>query len=161
MQENIELKQDIQEQQEYDVVGEINKIKENMINKAEYDKLKAERDNFAKALVEGTKVTEPKQAVPIADLRERLFGKNSDSLSNLDYVQTALELREAILKDTGKDIFVGSGSKLTPDDTDFAKAQKVASALEHCIAVADGDSETFTRELMRITDDVKLPRKRG
>lgn len=150
--------QETVEDESYDVVSEINKIKENTVSKDEYNRLRAERDKYAKALIEGTQVTEPKQAVPIADLREKLL--NSDSLSNLDYVQTALQLREAILEDTGEDIFVGKGSKLTPDDNDYLKAQQVADAFQHCVEVSDGNSEIFTRELMRITNDVKLPRKR-
>ncbi len=144
---------------EYDVISEINKIKENTVSIDEYNKIKAQRDKYAKALVEGTQVDEKKQAVPIADLRAKLFGKNSDSLSNLDYVSTALELRNAILDTSGKDIFVGSGSKLTPDESDYRKAQRVADAFQQCIDNSEGDSEIFTRELMRITEDVKIPKK--
>lgn len=142
---------------EYDIVAEVNKIKETMVDKADYDKLRAERDKYAKALVEGTKVDVNKQSASVDDLRKKLFSDNSE-LSNLDYVQTALELRQAILDNGGDDIFVGRGSKLTPDDNDYAKAKKVAEALQSCIDNAEGNSEIFTRELMRITDDVKLPR---
>lgn len=142
---------------EYDVVAEVNKIKESMVDKADYDKLRAERDKYAKALVEGTKVDVNKQSASVEDLRKKLFNNDSE-LSNLDYVQTALELRQAILDNGGDDIFVGRGSKLTPDDNDYAKAKKVAEALQSCIDNADGNSEIFTRELMRITEDVKLPR---
>lgn len=141
---------------EYDVVAEVNKIKETMVDKADYDKLRAERDKYAKALVEGTKVDVNKQSASVDDLRKKLFSDNSE-LSNLDYVQTALELRQAILDNGGDDIFVGRGSKLTPDDNDYAKAKKVAEALQSCIDNAEGNSEIFTRELMRITDDVKIP----
>ena len=141
---------------EYDVVAEVNKIKESMVDKADYDKLRAERDKYAKALVEGTKVDVNKQSASVDDLRKKLFNSDNE-LSNLDYVQTALELRQAILDNGGDDIFVGRGSKLTPDDNDYAKAKKVAEALQSCIDNAEGNSEIFTRELMRITEDVKIP----
>ena len=41
-----------------------------------------------------------------------------------------------------------------PDNSDYEAAQRVADALQSCVEVADGDSEIFTRELMRITNDV-------
>ena len=151
-----EIKEQEITQEDYDVVAEVNKIKETMVDKADYDKLRAERDKYAKALVEGTKVDVNKQAMPIADLRKKLFNSDNE-LSNLDYVQTALELRQAILDNGGDDVFVGRGSKLTPDDNDYAKAKKVAEALQSCIDNAEGNSEIFTRELMRITEDVKIP----
>ncbi len=162
MNENIEniTEQPVAAEQpaEYDVISEVNKIKENMVNKTDYDRLRAERDKYAKALIEGTKVNDQKTATPVEDLRKKLFNNNNE-LSNLEYVSTALELRNAILETSGEDIFVGKGSKLTPDDNDYIQAQKVADAFSHCIEVADGNSEVFTRELMRITEDVKLPRK--
>ena len=153
-----EIKEQETTQEDYDVVAEVNKIKETMIDKAAYDKIKAERDKYCKALVEGTKVDD-KQAMPIADLRNKLF--NSE-LSNLEYAETALELREAILNDSkgNTDIFVGRGSKFQPDSNDFQKAQQVADAFQYCIDIADGDSDIFTRELMRITNDVNLPKKK-
>lgn len=153
-----EIKEQEVKQEDYDVVAEVNKIKETMIDKAAYDKIKAERDKYCKALVEGTKVDD-KQAMPIADLRNKLF--NSE-LSNLEYAETALALREAILKDSkgNTDIFVGRGAKFQPDSNDFQKAQQVADAFQYCIDIADGDSDIFTRELMRITNDVNLPKKK-
>lgn len=166
MNENQTIKQEEQVQvnapeyaPEYDVVGEINKIRETMIDKEAYDKLRAERDKYAKALIEGTKVNDdqPKHSASVEDLRNKLF--NSE-LSNLEYVEAALELREAILEDTNgvNDIFVGKGSKLTPSEEDYKCAEKVAEAFKSCVEIADGNSEIFTRELMRITNDVKLPR---
>ena len=151
-----------QNNESYDVIGEINRIKESMVDKEAYDKLRAERDKYAKALVEGTKVNDdqPKHSASVEDLRNKLF--NSE-LSNLEYVEAALELREAILQDTNgaNDIFVGKGSKLTPSEEDYKCAEKVAEAFKSCVEVADGNSEIFTRELMRITNDVKLPRTSG
>ena len=84
-------------------------------------------------------------------MRTDLFTKD---LSNLDYAKKALTLRNELIEREGVDIFVGKGSKLTPDESDYAAAQKVADAFQQCIDVADGDSEIFTRELMRITKDV-------
>lgn len=142
----------------YDPVTEIQKLKSNTVSKEEYNKVLEENKRYMKALIEGEQIEfsgAETEKVDISELREKLFSPASE-LSNLDYVQTALKLREAIIDTEGRDIFVGSGSKLTPDTNDYETAQKVADSLQSCIDVAEGNSEIFTRELMRITSDSPL-----
>ena len=142
--------------EEFDPVQAINELKQNSVDKDEYAKVKAERDKYLKALIDGSQIAEnlPKGEAPDIDaLRKELFDENAD-LSNLEYVTKALQLRNALIDAEGIDIFVGKGSKLTPTAEDYETAQKVADAFQSCIEVADGDSEIFTRELMRITKDV-------
>ena len=139
---------------EFDPVAAINDIKANTVPKEDYEKVKAERDKYCKALIEGTQVVEEKkEPVDIDKLRKELFSEDSD-LSNLEYVSKAVQLRDAIIERDGEDIFVAKGNKLAPTEDDYIAAQKVTDAFKHCIEVADGDSEIFTRELMRITNDV-------
>lgn len=139
---------------EFDPVAAINDIKANTVPKEDYEKVKAERDKYCKALIEGTQVVEEKkEPVDIDKLRKELFSEDSD-LNNLDYVSKAVQLRDAIIERDGEDIFVAKGSKLAPTEDDYIAAQKVTDAFKHCIEIADGDSEIFTRELMRITNDV-------
>lgn len=144
---------------EFDPVQAINELKQNTVSKEEYNKLKAEKDKYLKALIEGSQVAdEKKEPVDIKELRKALFNPDSE-LSNLNYARKALQLREAIIEQEGRDIFVGKGSKLTPTNEDYEAAQKVADVFQNCIDVADGNSEIFTRELMRVTNDVALPTK--
>ena len=144
---------------EFDPVQAINELKQNTVSKEEYNKLKAEKDKYLKALIEGSQVAdEKKEPVDIKELRKDLFNPDSE-LSNLDYARKALQLREAIIEQEGRDIFVGKGSKLTPTNEDYEAAQRVADVFQNCIDVADGNSEIFTRELMRVTNDVALPTK--
>lgn len=144
---------------EFDPVQAINELKQNSVSKDEYNKLKAEKDKYLKALIEGSQVAdEKKEPVDIKQLRKDLFNPDNE-LSNLDYAKKALQLREAIIEEEGRDIFVGKGSKLTPSNEDYEAAQKVADVFQNCIDVADGNSEIFTRELMRVTNDVALPTK--
>lgn len=139
---------------EFDPVAAINDIKANTVPKEDYEKVKAERDKYCKALIEGTQVVEEKkEPVDIDALRKDLFSEDSD-LSNLEYVKKAVALRDALIDEEGVDIFVAKGNKLAPTDEDYEAAERVAQAYKHCIEVADGDSEIFTRELMRITQDV-------
>lgn len=138
---------------EFDPVQAINELKQNSVSKEAYNKVVEEKNKYLKALIDGNQVAEaqPKEPVDVDALRADLFGKD---LSNLDFAKKALELRDAIIDEEGVDIFVGTGSKLTPTQEDYEAAQKVADVFQSCIEVADGDSEIFTRELMRLTDDV-------
>ena len=142
--------------EEFDPVKEIEKLKQTMVSKDEYDKIVAERNKYCKALIDGTSIESEakKEPVDINKLRNDLFTKD---LSNLEFVEKALTLRNEIIEEKGEDIFVGSGSKLTPTQEDYLVAQKVADGMQSCIDVANGNSEIFTRELMRITKDVTLP----
>lgn len=138
---------------EFDPVQAINELKQNSVSKEQYQKVVEEKNKYLKALIDGNQVAEaqPKEPVNIDELRNSLFG---EELSNLDYAKKALKLRDAIIEKEGKDIFVGRGSKLTPTTEDYECAQHVADVFQQCIDVAEGDSEIFTRELMRLTDDV-------
>ena len=137
---------------EFDPVQALSELKQNSVSKDQYNKVIAERDRYAKALFNGTSEDiEKKEPVDIDTLRKDLFTKD---LSNLEFAEKALALREAIIEKDGVDIFVGKGEKLAPTDEDYRAAQKVADGLRSCVDIADGNSEIFTRELMRITNDV-------
>ena len=140
---------------EFDPVQAINELKQNSVSKEDYNKVVAEKNKYLKALIDGNQVAEVqnKEPVDIDGLRKELFSGEKD-LTNLEYAKKALELRDAIIERDGVDIFVGRGSKLTPTDDDYEAAQRVADGFQQCIDVAQGDSEIFTRELMRITEDV-------
>ena len=137
---------------EFDPVQAINELKKNTVSKEEYNKVKAEKDKYLKALIEGSQVAdEKKEPVDIDELRKSLFTKDLD---NLTFAKKALELRNELIERDGVDIFVGKGNKYAPDKSDYEAAQRVADAFQSCVDIADGDSEIFTRELMRITNDV-------
>lgn len=146
------------ENAEFDPIQAINELKQNSVKKEEYEKVVAEKNKYLKALIDGEATdlpTQKKEPVDIDALRKDLFGKD---LSNLDYAKKALALREAIIEKDGVDIFAGKSQHHNPDDDDYATAQKVADALQSCVEIADGDTEIFTRELMRITNDGISPK---
>lgn len=145
----------VNQETEFDAVAAINELKKNSVSKDEYNKVLAEKNKYLKALIDGNQVAEAQQKEPvdIDALRRDLFSGEKD-LTNLEYAQKSLELRDALIDRDGVDIFVGRGSKLSPTDDDYEAAQRVADAFKQCIDVAQGDSEIFTRELMRITEDV-------
>lgn len=140
-----------------DYIETIKQLKQTTVPKTELEKLQAENKKLLDTLLEGGEMeaaASTAQKRTPDEIRKELFGDNADSLTNLEFAQKAIELREAILDEGGIDPFVPQGSKIIAEDSDFATAEKVAEALKSCIEYADGNSEIFTNELMRITADV-------
>lgn len=135
-----------------DYVEQIRQLKENTVSKADYDKLKAENKKILDAYVNGQQIegvaATAAEKPDINKLKETLA---NDDLSNLDYCKTALELRETVIAEGGRDPFLPWGQNIAPTAEDVAAADRVAAALKSCIEYAEGDSEVFTNELQRIT----------
>ena len=146
-----------------DYIEAIQTLKQNSVDRSEYDKLRAENKKLIDAVVNG----QPGQEEPavskhskeqIDDLRNDLFNSPKE-LNNLEYVTKAMELREALIENGEPDPFLPVGKQISPTRDDIEGAEKVAQVYKECIEYAEGDSEVFTNELMRRTRDVKLPRK--
>lgn len=138
-----------------DYINAINELKANSVSKEKYEKVKAENKQLLNSLIsnepiEGVKPAEPKPTVD--ELRRKLFTRDAE-LSNVEYVSTALDLREALLEAGEKDPFLPYGSKIVPTQEDLECAERVATVLKECVEYADGDSEVFTNELQRRTID--------
>ena len=146
-----------------DYIAAIKELKQNSVDRSEYDKLRAENKKLIDAVVNG----QPGQEEPVVskhskeqidDLRNDLFNSPRE-LNNLEYITKAMELREALIENGEPDPFLPVGKQISPTRDDIEGAEKVAQVYQECIAYAEGDSEVFTNELMRRTRDVKLPRK--
>ena len=146
-----------------DYLAAIKELKENSVNRSEYDKLRAENKKLIDAVVNGQPGQEEQVVVKhskeqIDDLRNELFNSPKE-LNNLEYITKAMELREALIENGEPDPFLPVGKQISPTRDDLEGAEKVAQVYKECIEYAEGDSEVFTNELMRRTRDVKLPRK--
>ena len=143
-------------------IDEIQNLKENTVSKEQYEKKCEENRKLIQSLANGTPLPGAEQEPPkpsIDELRKKLA--NGDQLSNLEYVKTVLALRNSLIEKGEQDPFVPQGANVKPEATDWATAQRVADAFQSCIDYADGDSEIFTTELMRITkDSAPIPTKR-
>lgn len=134
-----------------DYLAAIQELKQNSVNRSEYDKLKAENKKLINAVVNGQTIdanSEPEHR-PVDEIRDELFNHEH---SNLDYVKLALELRGALIAEGKTDPFLPVGSQISPTADDEEKAEKVAQIYQECIDYADGDSKLFTQELMRRTN---------
>ena len=146
-----------------DYITAIKELKQNSVNRSEYEKLRAENKKLIDAVVNGQPGQEEQVVVKhskeqIDDLRNDLFNSPKE-LNNLEYVTKAMELREALMENGEPDPFLPVGKQISPTRDDIEGAEKVAQVYKECIEYAEGDSEVFTNELMRRTRDVKLPRK--
>ena len=80
-----------------DYIATINELKSTTVARTEYEKLKRENRQLLDSLVNGTnpEVAQPIQKKSIKELRDDLV---RGDLNNLNYVSTALELREAMIE---------------------------------------------------------------
>ena len=146
-----------------DYLAAIKELKENSVNRSEYEKLRAENKKLIDAVVNARPGQEEQVLVKhskeqIDDLRNDLFNSPRE-LNNLEFITKTMELREALMENGEPDPFLPVGKQISPTRDDIEGAEKVAQVYKECIDYAEGDSEVFTNELMRRTRDVKLPRK--
>ena len=147
-----------------DYIDQIKKLKENSVSKDDYDKLRLDNKRLIDALANGTQLegkVEPKiDAVDkINECRKKLFSKGTN-LNNLEYCDTALQLRDALIENGERDPFLPFGHNVIATDSDIETANRVATIMKDCIDYADGDSDIFTNELQRRTVDISIPKKK-
>lgn len=147
------------EQDTNNYIEAIKEMKANSVSKQAYDKLKEENKQLLDSLINGKEIELPKQKEPvdIDKIRSKLFDEDRP-LSNLEYVSNALKLRDELLERGERDPFLPYGQNISPTDEDIIKADRVATVMKECVEYADGDSELFTNELMRRTNDA-MPAK--
>ena len=142
-----------------DYLATIKELKENTVDRKQYEELVTENRKLLKSIVDGRgEVEQPKQEAVenVKELRAKLFGPDAQEINNLEYIKSALELRKQLILKGEQDPFLPAGEKITPTHDDELAAQRVADVLQECIDYANGDSAVFTNELQRRTRDVKI-----
>ena len=147
-----------------DYIDQIKKLKENSVSKEDYDKLRLDNKRLIDALANGTQIEDAvgskvSAVEKINECRKKLFSKENN-LSNLEYCDTALKLRDALIENGERDPFLPFGHEVVATDSDYESANRVATVMKECIDYADGDSNIFTNELQRRTVDVVIPKKK-
>ena len=135
-----------------DYISALNEMKKNTVSKEAYDKLREDNKKLLDTIVSGQSLeqTEVKEEVDVDALRKELFGKSRKDLSNLEYVDKALQLRKALMEKGEQDPFVmKAGRTSSPEAEDFKKAERVASVLQECVDIADGNDSVFDNEFQR------------
>lgn len=143
-----------------DYIAAIKELKENSVDKTQYEKLRQENKQLLDSLVNGTgnanEQSTQEVKVDVKELKEHLM---EDGISNLDYVTTALKLRNEVLAKEDKDLFCPVGTQYTPSNEDIASAEKVAAELQRMVDEAEGNNDIFNNEFQRGVVDVSLPKR--
>ena len=133
-----------------DYIEAIQSLKQNSVDKSKYDALRLENKRLLQAVVNGQTVEVPKEEkVDIQELRNKLANSSEEGMTNLDYITTALKLREAVIKEGGTDPFVPIGSKYSPTQIDYERANRVATILQEMVDDSNGDPNVFLNEYQR------------
>lgn len=150
-----------EETEENDYIQAINELKANTVDKSQYEKLKAENKKLLDSLVSGQtpEIAKIVEKPDINELRKKLFNPDNN-LSNLEYVDNMLKLRNVLIENGEIDPFLPIGEKVEITADTVQKAENVAKALQDCVDYAEGDSGIFTAQLQRIMKD-NGPIKRG
>lgn len=145
-------------------IDTITELKRTSVSRAEYDKVCDENRKLLTSIVNGTAMenssTESPATPTIDELRNQAYGKDCDVLTDLEYVKTVLNLRDAVMEATGHDPFIPDGKKYTATLEDQVAAQRTYDGLAHCVDIADGDNSVFLREFARITNDTQILRRK-
>ena len=150
-----------EETEENDYIQAINELKANTVDKSQYEKLKAENKKLLDSLVSGQTpdIAKPVEKPDINELRKKLFNTDNN-LSNLEYVNNMMKLRNVLIENGERDPFLPIGEKVEITADTVQKAEDVANVLQDCVDFAEGDSGIFTAQLQRIMKD-NGPIKRG
>jgi len=137
-----------------------------MVTREEYDRLARENSILVKAAAQQPAMGGARPARPS---REELIKKvtSGKQLSNLEYAEAYLAIREDMLENGEEDPMYGTRiTSVNAEDERVARdsIERVVKVLQHCVEVADGDSSVFDTEFQKniVNDPVAMPgRKRG
>lgn len=142
-----------------DYISALNEMKKNTVSKDSYNKLKEENKRLLNSLVSGETMSVEVKPVDVNELRNKLFAEDAD-LNNVAFIDTALQLRTALMEQGEPDPFLPIGKRISPTEEDISCANRVATVLQECVDYAQGDSAAFTNELQRRTIDTSPMRRR-
>ena len=143
-----------------DYISAINEIKQNSVPREKYEQLEREKKELINALKSNSQINlvDDREKKSLDELRSDLFNSGKD-LSNLEYVERTLALRDALIENGEQDPFLPNGKNYSITQDDINKAEMVAQTFRECVDYANGNSQLFTQELMRRTKDDGLLRR--
>ena len=152
----------VEEMNNEQYIAAIEELKATTVSRDAYNKLRTENKQLLDALVSGQQLpqTQTEEKPSVEDLRNKLFATDGNDLSNLQYVKTALSLRNSLIEAGERDPFLPYGDKVDITSEQIDTAEKVANALQEMVDFAEGDSGVFTAEYQRRVKDIAIPRGR-
>ena len=150
-----EKKEKKSEQSNVELAKALKEARENSVPKSDYEKLEKENKELVAQIINGEGNVGNGQPTPdkvdIKVLREELYGPKGADLSNLEFWEKTLQLRQAVIEQEGYDPFLPHGAKIKPNEQDVERAEAVAKTVRECIDKSEGSSEVFTALLQQET----------
>lgn len=133
-------------------INQINDLKKKTVSREEYERIKNDNKELAKALISGTGakipgITEPDKKPDLDDLRKKIFTKKSKN--DLEYFTNLLALRDGVMADGQPDPFLPVNREFRATAQDEADAERIATQIREAIDYADGDPSVFSNDLRR------------
>ena len=152
-----EKKEKKSEQSNLELAKALKELRENSVPKSDYEKVQNENKELVAQIINGEGNVGNGQPTPekvdIKALREKLYGPKCSELTNLEFCDLTLQLRDAVIEVEGIDPFLPHGANIKPNDLDVERAQAVADVMRQCIQEANGDSGVFTALLQARTNN--------
>ena len=146
--------------EDQNLLEEVQKLKDNTVPKAEYDRLLKRNKELTQAWMNNQQ-QQQKQEDPdtIESLREELYSENRKEMTNLEAAQKTLKLRQKII-DSGKtDPFLSTNPKAEYSEEEIRTAERVADGLQNMVDEADGNAAYFNAMLKAQVDSTTSRRK--
>lgn len=141
-------------------IAAIEEMKANTVSRDAYNKLRNENKQLLDALVSGQELPQkPVEKPSIDEMRKKLFNIDG-TMSNLEYVENVLSLRDALIESGERDPFLPYGDKVDITSEQIDAAERVANGLREMADFAEGDSGVFSAEYQRKVKDTSIPRGR-
>lgn len=133
-------------------INQIKDLKEKTVSREEYERIKNDNKELAKALINGTGasipgITKPEEKPDLDDLRKKLFTEKSKN--DLEYFTNLLALRDGVMADGQPDPFLPINREFRATAQDEADAERIATQIKEAIEYADGDPAVFSNDLRR------------
>ena len=133
-------------------INQIKDLKEKTVSREEYERIKNDNRELAKALINGTGanipgITKPEEKPDLDDLRKKLFTKKSKN--DLEYFTNLLALRDGVMADGQPDPFLPINREFRATAQDEADAERIATQIKEAIEYANGDPAVFSNDLRR------------
>lgn len=159
MENEIMTEVEVNETQKY--IDTINQLKASTVSKEQYDKLRDENKTLLESLVNGksteTSSTEETSKPSAKELSSILNKMSKSGTTNLEYIATSLQYRDAYIEEFGKDPWCLTGKDSQPTTQDYIDMEEQAQGLKQLVEIADGNNEVFQREFTRVLTGTSRP----
>ena len=142
--------------EDQNLLEEVQKLKENSVPKAEYDRVLERNKELTRNWMQNQQAA-AKQEDPdtIESLRAELYSDNRKEMTNLDSVKKILKLRDKIIDSGGKDPFLSTDAN---SEEEISTAERVAAGLQSMVDEADGNATYFNAMMKQV--DATMPGRR-